>query len=85
MYQITFATLFVAQYNGTFVTYGVIRFVQYTILPVLSDLYKTDTAGHFKRGSSNQEFKEFNSSVSYVFLTDKDVRAIYVIAMKHSW
>ena len=45
MYQITFATLFVAQYNGTFVTYGVIRFVQYTILPVLSDLYKTDTAG----------------------------------------
>lgn len=55
-----------------FVTYGVIRFVQYTMLPVLSDLLH---CGAFQRSSANQELKEFDS-LSYVFFTDKEDRAI---------
>lgn len=60
---------------------------------VLSDLCNTlcflcyqiyYTAVHFKRSSANQKLKEFDS-LSYVFFTDKEDRAICFTVSKHSW
>lgn len=76
MYQITFATLFVAQYNGTIVRMMLSDLSNILYFPaVLSDRYKIDTAVHFKRSSAKQELKELNSFSCFFFLLIKKLES----------